>query len=104
MCQKCNGTGYDCRNEKMCSACNGSGNYTETLEKTAQQKTLLDEFAIAILPTIVARRPYITDRDNALETLKKIIDAEVAGAYIYADSMMKEREKRNVTMTIGKNK
>lgn len=109
--------GYDSKHEcpayKECASGNRSRQQSKEAceqflysitKKAKTKRSLLDDFAISVIPAIVSRRPYITDKNTTIETLKKIIDAEVVGAYLFAESMMREREKHNVKMTIRKSK
>ena len=61
-----------------------------------REKTLLDEFAIAAMERIIAKRPYmIAHSDDELAMANHIVRADCRGAYSYAAAMMAERARRD---------
>jgi hypothetical protein len=60
------------------------------------EKTWLDECALEILKVIVGKYPYIkTDGTKEFnDAAFRVMEANVRGAYSYADAMLAEKMKR----------
>ena len=83
--------GCDC--ETALSVCR---KYLSEHENISHTKTLLDEFAIAAMERIIAKRPYmIAQSDDELAMANHIVRADCRGAYSYAAAMMAERARRD---------
>ncbi len=96
-CKLCRGLGIVYGNPLtgiVCPACGGTGMARASVS-TPAEKTMLDEFAMAAMVAIIRKTPPCTCEYYEEDELNSPCNMAAGGAYSYAASMMKERNRRD---------
>ena len=95
-CRYSDENGHGCTHEDGACSLSVKGYPFWEPKEVIPEKTLLDEFAMAAMERIIAKRPYtIAHSDDELAMANRIVNADCRGAYSYAAAMMAERARRD---------